>query len=94
MVEQTGIRGDLQRGGGILCVRHMEVRYLWVQEVVGKGRVIIKKVSGKINPADVLTKPLSFRLAQDLLAPIGVLFGESLSSIGSGRGGGVGDGTP
>ena len=37
---------------GIGKIRHLEVRYLWLQEMA--------KSNGVLNPADVLTKPMSF----------------------------------
>jgi hypothetical protein len=77
-------------------VRHLEVRFLWLQEVVRKGRVTIRKIPGEKNPADILTKPKN---ASDMIMKLGpvnaelrsrVAGGEALStatSIGSGRGG-------
>ena len=40
-------------------VRHLEVAYVWLQELARKGRIIVKKVSGELNPVDVMTKYLS-----------------------------------
>ena len=40
-------------------MRHVELRYLWVQEVVKEGRIKVRKVPGLENPADHLTKPIS-----------------------------------
>ena len=37
-------------------MRHMEVKWLWLQEEVRRGRVKVSKVLGTQNPADVLTK--------------------------------------
>ena len=37
-------------------MRHFEVRFLWVQEVVRRGWIRLKKIPGKSNPADALTK--------------------------------------
>ena len=34
----------------------MELRYLYVQELVASGMVRVKKVLGTLNPADILTK--------------------------------------
>ena len=36
--------------------KHVELRFLYVQELVASGMVRIKKVLGKLNPADILTK--------------------------------------
>jgi len=44
---------------GLGKVRHIDVHYLWIQEIVKKRGVQIKKVDGKLNPADLLTKHLS-----------------------------------
>ena len=42
---------------GLRRLRHAELKYLWVQEAVAKGRIAMKKISVLYNPADVLTKP-------------------------------------
>ena len=52
---------------GIGKVRHLEVRYLWLQDKVRRGKIKLVKVWGKENPADVLTKPMSFGEALGLL---------------------------
>ena len=41
---------------GVGKMRHMEVKWLWLQEEVRRGRVRVKKVLGTENPADLLTK--------------------------------------
>ena len=51
----TGRSLASRRGHGKM--RHMELRYLWVQEVVKDGRMKVRRVSGEENPADHLTKP-------------------------------------
>jgi hypothetical protein len=53
---------------GIGKVRHLEVRYLWLQDRVRRGELRLVKVWGKENPADVLTKPMSFGDAMRLLS--------------------------
>jgi len=42
---------------GLGKLRHLEVKYLWVQQLVKKKRITIHKVRGEFNPADWLTKP-------------------------------------
>ena len=42
------------------------------------GRFVLKKVLGKFNTADVLTKPLGHDLVQRLLIPFGVVFDSPL----------------
>jgi len=57
---------------GLGKVRHMEVKFLWLQEVVKAKRVEVKKVAGDKNPADVLTKPKSMKENEGFLAAVGV----------------------
>ena len=40
---------------GLGKIRHLDVKYLWVQGAVKTGRFVIKKVRGEDIPADVLT---------------------------------------
>ena len=44
---------------GLGRMRHIEVRELWLQEEVRKGTVVVKKVAGSENPADLMTKFLT-----------------------------------
>ena len=44
---------------GLGRVRHLEVKFLWLQEVVRDKRLEVKKVHGTQNPVDILTKPKS-----------------------------------
>ena len=44
---------------GLGKLRHLEIKFLWLQECVRRGKVVLGKVRGDINPADVLTKPKS-----------------------------------
>ena len=48
---------------GLGRMRHVEVTFLWVQRMRG-------------NPADVLTKPLSFGFVQNSLEPFGAWFSD------------------
>ena len=41
---------------GLGKMRHLEVKLLWLQECVQRGRLLVGKVSGKSNIADALTK--------------------------------------
>ena len=43
---------------GLGRMRHLEVRDLWLQKEVNDGKVVVKKVSGTENPADLMTKIL------------------------------------
>ena len=45
---------------GIGKIRHLEVRYLWLQEMAKSGVIAVRKMNSELNTADVLTKPMSF----------------------------------
>ena len=59
---------------GLGRVRHLEVRFLWLQEAVAKNKLELRKVLGKINPADLLTKILSLADVQGHLGRVWVRF--------------------
>ena len=72
---------------GVGKVRHLEVRYLWVQDALNRKRFTLKKVAGKFNPADVLTKPLAQVVMQAVLSPRDFSFGpprEPKARVGEG----------
>ena len=52
---------------GLGKLRHLEIKFLWLQECVRRGNVVLSKVRGDINPADVLTKPKSLEDMRQLL---------------------------
>ena len=43
---------------GLGRMRHLEVKDLWMQELVRDGRLRVAKIRGDRNPADALTKYL------------------------------------
>ncbi len=92
MVDSSAAKAIASRSG-LGKVRRLEVRHLWVQDAVARGRFVIKKVLGKFNPADVLTKPLGQALVQKLLEPFGDVFDSPLE-LGLGARGGVGNLAP
>ena len=44
---------------GLGKMRHLEIRDLWLQKEIGEGKVVVHKVSGTENPADLMTKVLT-----------------------------------
>ena len=52
---------------GLGKLRHLEIKFLWLQECVRRGKVVMSKVRGDLNPADVLTKPKSLEDMRSLL---------------------------
>ena len=46
---------------GLGKMRHIEIRDLWLQKEVLDGKVLVSKVLGTENPADLMTKLLGFK---------------------------------
>ena len=57
---------------GLGTTRHISVHYLWVQERVKRGDLVIKKCWGGENPADLLTKYLNRSLIEKNLLLFGM----------------------
>jgi hypothetical protein len=56
---------------GLGKVRHMEVKYLWVQQAMKAKKFEVKKVAGEKNFADIGTKPKRFSEMVELLDQMG-----------------------
>ena len=57
-VDSSAALGTARRkGNGRL--RHVRVGLLWIQELSEEGKIVYKKVDGKTNPADLMTKNLA-----------------------------------
>ena len=52
----------------------MELKWLWVQDMVKEGRVKLKMVRGEENVADHLTKPKTRADIEELLKTVGAEF--------------------
>ena len=44
---------------GLGKTRHIEVEYLWSQDIMREKFIEVRKILGLLNPADVCTKPLN-----------------------------------
>ena len=44
---------------GLLHVKHMAMRMLFLKDLQRAGVIVIEKIAGSMNPADMFTKPLS-----------------------------------
>ena len=60
---------------GLGRMRHLEVKLLFLQECVQRGRLSVGKVHGATNVADVLTKYLSLDRLSALCKPHGIVVG-------------------
>ena len=54
-------------------MRHLEVKFLWLQEMVQMGKVRVEKVSGATNISDALTKYHGIDKQDALCRPHGIL---------------------
>jgi len=84
--DSSAARGFSQRKG-LGKMRHIQTRYLWVQERVHEGHLKISAIKGTQNPADVLTKAVSGQLSKKHLEKIGFVHvkvsGEHKAVIGT-----------
>ena len=55
--DSSAARSVLSREG-VGKIRHLEVKLLWIQSLVKDGRLLVSKVNGNDNVADIGTKPL------------------------------------
>ena len=69
-VDSTAAKGIACRTG-LGKVRHLEVTYLWIQQALKDRKFTMHKIAGLVNPADVLTKPLSAADMKTKLATVG-----------------------
>ena len=56
---------------GLGKLRHVKLKWQWVQDMVEEGRVQLKTVKGKENVADHFTKPTSRAEVEALLERVG-----------------------
>ena len=64
------------RRNGVGRVRHLDVRYLWIQERIHSGEFQVYKVLGTENPADLMTKFLGSDQIYQGLARMGLWYSE------------------
>eukprot|EP00973_Karenia_brevis_P094474 12422683-Karenia_brevis.AAC.1 len=48
-------------------MRHLEIRDLWLQKEVYDGKLVVEKIPGEENPADLMTKALTVKDIQSRL---------------------------
>ena len=57
---------------GLIRAKHMELRVMWLQEVLAKGIVVTTWVPSAGNAADPLSKTKNFGEAMRLLSRVGI----------------------
>ena len=79
-VDSTACLGAAgRRGAG--RIRHIATSILWLQSAVGDGRIVLAKVAGTVNPADLGTKVLGGTVLTGLLSRCGLLYLEGQSEL-------------
>ena len=76
LVDSSAAKSFVSRRG-MGKMRHMEVKWFWLQEEVKKGKVVVIKVRGEKNPADIVTKYLTMKELKDRLSWMGLELFES-----------------
>ena len=69
--DSSACRGTMARQG-VGRQRHLQVQTLWVQQEVKSGRLVLGKVSGSENMADIGTKPLGKTLFEKFRGMLGL----------------------
>ena len=59
---------------GVGRMRHVEVRHLWLQAMVQQKTIVIEKIAGPTNPADLLTKYMPEQAIRQHLSRLGLCF--------------------
>ena len=68
---------------GLGKTRHVELRYLWLQEMTKSGRVKMRRIPGEQNLADHLTKGKAWHQIETLIRGVGGI----MKMSGDGKGG-------
>ena len=65
---------------GLGGMRHLQLRDLWLQKEVGEGRIVVERVPGRGNPADLMTKFLSMPEVAERLCHLQIAISEDVAS--------------
>ena len=66
--------------------RHLRLKSAWIGELIQRGGVVFTHCSGDVQPADMLTKPLSSARIRSLSSLIGLVDDEELDIRGDSQG--------
>ena len=61
---------------GLGKARLIETQWLWIQQATREARVLMNKIPGKENPADLFTKPLSREMIDGFMHILGFYYPE------------------
>jgi hypothetical protein len=79
LTDATAAKGIASRRG-LGSTRHIDVHYLWVQERIANKDLVLSKVWGHDNPADLLTKYLDSKTMKRHMALFGFEYMEGRSA--------------
>ena len=79
LTDASAAKGIASRRG-LGKTRHVDVHFLWVQEKVHRGDLVVSKVWGGDNPADLLTKYLTRDKMSRCMMTFGLYYKEGRSS--------------
>ena len=57
---------------GVGRMKHLDVRHMWLQDMLEKGAYSVKKISREVNPSDMMTHPPSSQELEKFLPMIGI----------------------
>lgn len=81
LTDSAAARGVVRRSGSGR-VKHLEARWLWIQERVRSGDVVIDCVDTSLNTSDIGTKFLTKRRFEELIAMMPLRLGIGLLAVG------------
>lgn len=53
-------------------MKHVNIRYHFIRDILAKGKVVVKKIATAENPADMMTKPVPLAKLKLYLSTIGI----------------------
>ena len=70
ITDSTAAKGTASRVG-IGKIKHLDVGWFWIQDFVKNRDIVLMKINGKVDPADLMTKPKSAAEAVRLTMAVG-----------------------
>ena len=71
--DSTAGRSIATRFGAGKKTKHVELRYLYMQDLVRSGVLSIRKVNTKLNPTDIVTKYSPTEVLRNLNSKLGIV---------------------
>jgi hypothetical protein len=65
--DSDAARLSVEKPGGSLRAKHMELRYLFLKQLQREGVISVMRIPSARNPADLFTKILGWRRMEEIL---------------------------